>query len=158
MTPIEQKELFSKARMVTYSPAIFFIALLVGVVIHINFPTPFIPVFWGWVVGVILLLISPVLSIWSLRLRPVLYIPVEEQTCFNFNVGPYRISRHPADLGFLLLVVGFAFIINSLIMILLGVILFVLFTAFIIPEEEHELEKRCGEAYSDYKKHVRMWI
>lgn len=153
-----EQEFLSKANLVSYAPAIFFLALLVGVVMHINFPTPFISPGWGWVIGVLLLLGSPVLSIWALRIRPVLYVPVEEQTCINFDVGPYRVSRHPADVGFLLLVVGFSFVINSLIMLLLGVILFVFFTAFIIPEEEKELEKRCGDTYKEYKKRVPMWL
>jgi len=158
MIDYKYSEYFSKASLVSYAPAIFFAVLLVGVVININAPTPFLPTVISWATGAILLAISPILTIWALRARRTLYIPVMERTCTNFDVGPYRSSRHPVYVGFLLMLIGFALVINSLIMILLSLILFVFFTAFVIPEEERELGKLCPEVYTDYKKRVRMWL
>ena len=54
--------------------------------------------------------------------------------------------------------IGFGFVINSLIMLLFAAILFVFFTGIVIPEEERELERHCREVYQDYKKRVRMWL
>lgn len=144
--------------MVTYAPAIFFVFMLVGVVIHINAPTPFISKMIGWTTGVFLLGVSPLIIFWALRVRHSLYVPVIERTCTNFGIGPYKVSRNPVYAGFLLMMVGFAFIINSLIMILLAAILLVFFTGFVIPEEEEALTKHCPEVYTAYKEKVRMWI
>jgi protein-S-isoprenylcysteine O-methyltransferase Ste14 len=158
MTFHKHPEYFSRASLISYAPAIFFAVLLVGVVIHINAPTPFLPIIIGWGVGVALLLVAPVVTLWALRVRRTLYIPVMERTCTNFDVGPYRTSRHPVYVGLLFMFIGFGLVINSLIMMLLALILFVFFTAFVIPEEESELGKQCPEVYLDYKKHVRMWL
>jgi|GEM_PF-1017796 len=154
----EYLEYFSRASLVSYAPAIFFAILLVGVVIHMNAPTPFLPQVIGWGVGAFLLLVSPIITIWALRVRRTLYIPVMERTCTNFDVGPYRTSRHPVYVGFLFMLIGFGLVINSLIMMLLVLALFVFFTAFVIPEEEKELGNQCPEVYTDYKKRVRMWL
>ena len=158
MTLNREQQHALRTNIVTYAPATFFVMMLVAVVIHINSPAPFIDMVTGWIVGVALLLVSPVLTFWALRVRHSLYVPVIERTCTNFKVGPYRFSRHPVYVGFLLMMVGFAFVINSLIMLLFAAILFVLFTGIVIPEEERELEKHCPEVYADYKKTVRMWL
>ncbi len=158
MTFTPKQRYFMRTNMVTYAPAMFFIAILIGVVLHINFPVLFVSEITGWIVGGILLLFSPVLSFWAMRIRRNLYIPVIERTCTNFYIGPYKFSRHPMYVGFLLMVVGFAFVINSFVMILLAIGLLSFFTGFVIPEEEKELSKQCPEVYTDYKKKVRMWI
>lgn len=153
----DQRQLL-RANIVTYSPATFFIMMLVAVVVHMNAPAPFVDSVTGWVVGAVLLALSPVLTFWALRIRHSLYVPVVERTCTNFDVGPYRFSRHPVYVGFLLMMIGFGFVINSLIMLLFAAILFVFFTGIVIPEEERELERHCREVYQDYKKRVRMWL
>lgn len=158
MTLNSEQQKMVRTNIVTYAPALFFVMMLVGVVIHINAPTEFIDMTTGWVIGLVLLLVSPVLIFWSLRIRHSLYVPVIERTCTNFGVGPYRFSRHPVYGGFLLMMIGFGFVINSVIMLLFSAILFVLFTGIIIPEEERELSKHCPEVYADYMKKVRMWM
>lgn len=149
---------FSKSNLISYAPAIFFIALLVGVIIHINSPITFIHPLVGFLLGFILLLVSPIITIQALRARNTLYIPVMERTCTNFDVGPYRVSRHPTYLGFVLMLVGVAFVMNALVVLLLTGILVIFFSVFVIPEEDKELAERCPDVYQEYKKRVRMWF
>lgn len=151
-------EFFIKTNLVTYAPVIFFCALLGGVVLHMYFPTPFIAPQLGWGIGGITLLLAPVLIIKAMRTRRMLYIPVIERTCTNFQVGPYRYSRHPVYGGMLLLHIGFAFFVNSLAMIFTAGALFLFFTWIIIPEEEQQMMKHCSDVYRDYQKKVRMWL
>jgi protein-S-isoprenylcysteine O-methyltransferase Ste14 len=146
------------AHWVAYTPLLFFVVLLGGVVLHINVPVVFVSPIVGWTVGVALLLMSPILIVWAQRMRHTLYVPVEDRTCKNFNVGPYRISRHPTYLGMFLLLIGFSFLIDSFPMLLMTLTLGPIFTFFLIPTEEKILEDLCGDVYREYKKKVRMWL
>jgi len=148
----------SMMHIIAYAPAIFFAVLLAGVIIHINIPMPFIHPLFGWIAGALLLTLCPALIVWAQKYRRTLYVPVTDRTCFNFNVGPYRYSRHPVYVSLVILMIGVALVINSLAIIILTAIVVIKFSFFIIPEEEHELEKHCGGVYKDYKKSVRMWM
>ncbi|MBP6925504.1 MAG: isoprenylcysteine carboxylmethyltransferase family protein [Candidatus Pacebacteria bacterium] len=153
-----QDDYFSKSNMISYAPAIFFVVLLIGVIIHINSPIAFIHPLIGFLFGFILLLVSPIITIQALRARNTLYIPVMERTCTNFDIGPYRVSRHPVYLGFALMLVGVAFVMNALVVLLLTGALIIFFSVFVIPEEDKELAERCPDVYQEYKKRVRMWF
>jgi protein-S-isoprenylcysteine O-methyltransferase Ste14 len=143
---------------VSYAPLIFFAILLGGVILHVNMPINFISAYIGWFIGAILMGVAPLLIILSQRVRHTLYVPIEEQTCENFNVGPYRITRHPTYLGLFMLLIGCSFLINSFPMLIMTCAIIPIFSLIIIPQEEQLLEEMCGDVYRDYKKKVRMWI
>lgn len=146
------------AHLVSYAPAIFFLVFLAGLILHINIPIRFAPVTAGWIIGTILMIIGPLLVLLAQRVRHTLYVPVEDRTCFNFNVGPYRWSRHPTYLGLFIMMFGFAFLIDSLPMLLLTAALAPFFTFIIIPKEEALLTELCEDIYNEYKSKVRMWF
>lgn len=143
---------------VSYAPLIFFAILLGGVILHVNIPISFVNEYIGWTAGAALLLMSPIFIVWAQRVRHTLYVPVEERTCANFDVGPYKVSRHPTYLGLFMLLVGCSFIINSLPMLIMSLATSPIFTFLIIPKEEELLENLCGGVYREYKKQVRMWL
>ena len=72
--------------------------------------------------------------------------------------GPYRFTRNPMYLGFVLLTVGIALIANALwpIVVLIPT-LFVLHYE-VIAKEERLLEARFGDEYRAYRRRVRRWI
>lgn len=146
------------AHLVSYAPAIFFLVLVGGIILHINISINFVPPVVGWAVGAVLLAVGPIILLLSQRKRHTLYVPIEDRTCFNFDVGPYKYSRHPTYLGLFCLLVGFSFLINSLPILLLTAALGPFFTYWIIPKEEKLLENLCQDVYRDYKKRVRMWL
>jgi len=72
--------------------------------------------------------------------------------------GPFRVTRNPMYLQMVLVCVGFAILLwNVWILALTPLGAFVLQRLAIVPEEEY-LEREFGEAYLDYKRHVRRWI
>jgi len=72
--------------------------------------------------------------------------------------GPYRFSRNPMYLGFLLLLAGTAILAGTLAPMLVVVVMAWLFSAhFVVPEERH-MEEQFGEAYREYKTRVRRWL
>lgn len=143
---------------VTYAPLLFFIVLIAGVILHINVPMDFINPLAGMIIGGIMLALSPILLIWAQQTRQTLYVPVEERVCQNYDEGPYRYSRHPAYVSLFLMLIGFAFLINALLMLIMAMVLGPIFTFIIIPKEEKILKEVCDEQYEDYQKKVRMWF
>jgi len=85
-------------------------------------------------------------------------IPFSPPTGFVTD-GLYRIVRNPMHLGWALVLLGLAVLRQSFSLLVIGVPFFI--TAHIIYYilvEEKELEKKFGQAYLDYKKHVGMFI
>jgi protein-S-isoprenylcysteine O-methyltransferase Ste14 len=72
--------------------------------------------------------------------------------------GPYRFSRNPMYLGFALLTLGLAILVDSAWMLLALPIGLVLTDRFVITREERYLERKFGEEYLNYKRSVRRWI
>ena len=143
---------------VSYAPLMVFVVALAGIMIH----------YFVWnisildggliqVLGFILVVLSPFLLLWSQRARIKLY-DNEKILNFNFPKGPYQFSRHPSYLALVLILLGLAFLLNSMLMLLLVIGFFFFFSLVWIPKEEHMLNHYYPKNYTQYKKKVRMWL
>lgn len=74
------------------------------------------------------------------------------------TTGPFRYSRHPGYLGGLLLCLGVALLLGSLMALLVVFTAFVIYNAVIVPPEERGIREALGGAYSDYERNVRRWL
>ena len=83
--------------------------------------------------------------------------PLEPVTVLVLE-GPYRFTRNPMYLGFVLLTTGVAGIANSLWPIVLLVPALVILQRGVIEPEERFLERKFGAEYRVYKARVRRWI
>jgi protein-S-isoprenylcysteine O-methyltransferase Ste14 len=72
--------------------------------------------------------------------------------------GPFRFTRNPMYLGFVVLAIGAALVAGTWLMWLVPVVVFVLDNFVIIPFEERSMERTFGDAYREYKARVRRWI
>jgi protein-S-isoprenylcysteine O-methyltransferase Ste14 len=72
--------------------------------------------------------------------------------------GPFRFTRNPMYLGFVVLAIGAALVAGTWLMWLVPVLIFVLDNFVIIPFEEQSMERTFGDAYRSYKTRVRRWI
>ena len=72
--------------------------------------------------------------------------------------GPFRFSRNPIYLGFLLIYGGCGLLLNSLWIVLLAAGVVAGLTQAIIVRDEHLLEKRFGDEYRTYRARVRRWL
>ncbi len=72
--------------------------------------------------------------------------------------GPYRFTRNPMYLGNLLMILGIAVLVGTLLPLLASVVYVVTMNNTFIFQEEKNLEKLYGQKYRDYKKQVRRWI
>lgn len=72
--------------------------------------------------------------------------------------GPYAFSRNPIYLGMILLLIGWALLLNNLLNLLVIVAFVISITRLQIMPEEKMLGNLFGERYSRYKSQIRRWI
>jgi protein-S-isoprenylcysteine O-methyltransferase Ste14 len=74
------------------------------------------------------------------------------------RTGPYRFSRNPIYLSFILLVLGLSVWLNDLWLLVTLVPAVGFIAAVVIPREERFLERAFPDQYSSYKAVVRRWL
>lgn len=84
-------------------------------------------------------------------------IPTAEPSALVIE-GPYRISRNPMYLGFLLVLGGVAFFAGSPLYWLAPAGFFWIIDRLFIPYEEAKLERLFGEDYTRLKQATRRWL
>lgn len=141
-------------------PLIFIGGLAAGVVINIFLQLWIWGSPWNFVAGGILLIIAVWLSIEAARALRRHNTPTEpwKPTSQLVQDGPYRFTRNPIYLSFVITYVGLAFVFNSLPALVLFVPLIVGFDRTQVQREERYLEGEFGEEYLRYKERVRRWI
>jgi protein-S-isoprenylcysteine O-methyltransferase Ste14 len=72
--------------------------------------------------------------------------------------GPFQISRNPIYLSGVLLSIGVALFLGSMITVVIPAILFLILNSVHIPDEEQRLEQLFGEEFREYKRNVRRWL
>lgn len=145
--------------VITLPPFLVLIAIVAGLVLNFLIPLSFGSSFIGW--------IGFFLFFGALR---VFYLCKKEFNEKETNIspydptialtkdGPYKYSRNPIYVSFIVSVIALGFMVNSIMLTLMAVPLFyALALGVIIPEEKYLTEK-FGEEYSSYKKAVRRWF
>ena len=72
--------------------------------------------------------------------------------------GLYRYVRNPMIMGVLVVLLGEALTLSSKNIVIWAGEFFIINVIYFIIYEEPNLEKRFGEEYREYKKHVSMWL
>ena len=81
-----------------------------------------------------------------------------ERTTTIVRTGPYRFSRNPIYLSFILLLLGLAVWIDDLWLVITIVPAITFIVVVVIPREERFLERNFHNQYSSYKAAVRRWL
>jgi protein-S-isoprenylcysteine O-methyltransferase Ste14 len=141
-------------------PTYVLIAIVIMVVLHFLFPvTAIIALPWN-VIGLLPLLLGIGINIMAdsaLRKAKTTVKPFEESSALVTS-GVYRISRHPMYFGFVLILIGVAVIMGTLMPFLVIPVFAILIDTVFIRVEERMLEDKFGRAWLDYKRRVRRWI
>ena len=140
-------------------PLVLLTAIALGVVLNSIWPLPFIPSALV-LAGPVVLFAAVLLFILSLREFRAAGTSVRgtERTSTIVRTGPYRFSRNPIYLAFVLFLLGLALLLNNL-WLLIALASFVGFISIIvIPREEQFLENNFQAQYSEYKATVRRWL
>ena len=81
-----------------------------------------------------------------------------QPTTTLITTGPFRFSRNPIYLSFVLLYAGLAVLFNTLWAILLLPVVLQLMNWGVIEREEAYLERKFGAQYRTYTQRVRRWL
>lgn len=139
-------------------PAVFLAAIVLGIALNREWPLPFVPpTLWPLGAGLVL----GAVSLFTLSFREFraagTSVRGQKPTTTIVRSGPYRYSRNPIYLSFILLLIGLSIWLNDpwLLVTLVPPVVFI--SAVVIPREERFLERNFPE-YSSYKAAVRRWM
>lgn len=140
-------------------PIIFLVAILAGVALNRTWQLGFAPASL-WTLGAFVVLCAVLLFLASLREFRAAGTSVRgsERTTAIVQTGPYRFSRNPIYLSFVLLVLGLSVWLNDLWLLVMLVPAIGVVAVVVIPREEQFLERNFPDRYASYKAAVRRWL
>jgi protein-S-isoprenylcysteine O-methyltransferase Ste14 len=140
-------------------PIIFLAAILLGIALNRGWSLHFLPSGLRWL-GLPVTLCAVLLFLLSFQEFRTAGTPIpgSERTTTIVSTGPYRLSRNPIYLSFVLLVLGLSVWSNDLWLLVTLVPAVTLIAAIVIPREEQFLAHTFGEEYRRYKRSVRRWF
>ena len=142
-----------------------------GAVVIMIFLAPWLDKTWGLrlsiplavrlSLGIVLLVIGVPMVLWTitrlLRTKGT-PIPFNPPPALVVN-GLYAFVRNPMHLGWTIVLIGLALLMQSFTLLAIFIPLFIaVHIVYLKFVEEKELEKKFGQAYLDYKKRVPMFI
>ena len=140
-------------------PIIFLAAILLGVALNYPWPLSFVPSPLR-LLGALLVLCAVLLFGLSLREFRAAGTSVRgsQRSTAIVRTGPYRFSRNPIYVSFVLLLLGLAVGLDNLWLVLTLIPAVAFIAVVVIPREERFLDQNFPEQYSSYKATVRRWL
>ncbi len=140
-------------------PIVFLCAILLGIALNLPWPLKFMPRSVG-VLGPVVTACAVVLFLLSYRQFRAAGTSVRgsQRTSTIVRTGPYRFSRNPIYLAFILFVLGLSVWLNNLWMLGTLVPAIGIIARVVIPREERFLERNFNDQYTSYKARVRRWL
>jgi protein-S-isoprenylcysteine O-methyltransferase Ste14 len=143
-------------------PWVFVLAYLVGVGMQFQLapaPLPRPVVFYGYLIGMVLLVAGLALAMWCLTLfrrARTTTIPLVASSKLVTD-GPYQYSRNPMYVSLTLMYLGEAGLLAQVWPIPLLLLVLIYLNWILIPFEEARLREAFGDAYKEYCGRVRRW-
>ena len=139
-------------------PALFTIA---GAMVHRGaWRVEPLPAPWPLVAGGILMLTALGLAVSAFLVfrRQDESLDLRKPTRRLVSAGPYRISRNPVYLAFIVFIAGLGCANNAAAVLMAVLPAFAALNWYTIPHEEAYLRRTLGSAYDEYAARVRRWI
>ncbi len=141
-------------------PAYLMVYLLLAMILHFVLPIKqliYAPYKYS---GILLIGIEVWLNIWAdglFKKKKTTINPFEKSSTLVLE-GPFRFSRHPMYVGMVIILLGEAIILGSLIVFLIPVAFFISMNKVFISYEEKAMKETFGQEYLNYKNRVRPWL
>lgn len=145
--------------LLSHDYAIFFFAIVLGVVVDQIFNFNFFDRELYQYIGLIMIVLGSLLIYWAQSTTSPSKPEVKKERDFNFFFrGPYKYTRNPTNLGLTTMSIGLGFLINSVFSIVFIVITYLISRFIFIRKQDSILEERYGSIFADYKKKVKDWL
>ena len=95
---------------------------------------------------------------WGLFKKRNIAICPKAETTSLITDGPYRFTRNPMYLGFVLILAGLALAVGTPPFYLSAIAYFIIINTVFCPYEERKLANTFGAEYEQYMRRVRRWI
>ena len=156
-------EVMVRPNKVPWPPIIYLAAIVVGVLLNLFYPIPWLgqPVSGIlFVLGWLLIAAFIILNVSAIRVmrRAGTTVRPDRRTEYLVTDGPFSFTRHPLYLAATMLVLGIGLISGIVWFLLLAILAAFAVQKLAIEREERHLHARFGEAYLDYAARVRRWI
>lgn len=141
-------------------PTYFFISIVVMVLFHFVFPLSKVIVYPWNLLGCAPLGIGIALNLVADRAfkeHQTTVKPFQESSVL-VTTGVFRFTRNPMYLGIVLMLLGIAFLMGTLMPFIVVPVLAVSIELVFIKVEETMLEEKFGRTWVEYKQKVRRWI
>jgi protein-S-isoprenylcysteine O-methyltransferase Ste14 len=140
-------------------PIVFLCAIVSGIALDRAWPLPFVPSKLE-LAGPLVVVCAILLFLLSFREFRAAGTSVRatERTTTIVRTGPYRFSRNPIYLSFIMILIGLAVWLDNLWLLLTLVPATTFIAVVVIPREERFLEQNFHDEYSSYKTVVRRWL
>src|SRR5258708_1392590 len=141
-------------------PLIFFGIEAIGLLLNWLVPIHFLPDAFTWFVGLPLAIIWLLICFMAFSAMRRAHTPVDpyEPSTTVVTDGPYRFTRNPIYVSFVIIYVGIASLFNAVWPLVLLPIAVIMVDRFVIVREERYLQGKFGDAYTRYKATVRRWL
>jgi protein-S-isoprenylcysteine O-methyltransferase Ste14 len=110
----------------------------------------------GFIVAIVGLLIITISAGYFRKANTTIH-PLGKST-FLVTTGLYKYSRDPIYLGMLLVLIGTAILLGTLLPLIILPLFILFITNLHIKQEEDNLERLFGKDYVEYKQRVSRWI
>jgi len=139
-------------------PIVFLHAISLGCTLNFVWPLRFLPSSVVWL-GPVVSLCAVLLFLFSVQEFRAAGTPVRgtQRTVTIVRTGPFRFSRNPIYLSFILFALGLSVWLNDLWLIVTLVPAVGFIRGLVIPREERFLERNFRDVYFSYKTSVRRW-
>ena len=141
-------------------PTYLLIAIAVMVLLHFVFPIMTIVSLPWNLLGIVPLVVGVVINMVAdntFRRANTPIKPFEEPTALVTG-GMYQVSRNPMYLGFVLILVGIAILLGSVMPYIVIPVFMILIEKSFIRVEEQGLKQKFGQQWLEYKQRVRRWV
>lgn len=141
-------------------PKIALVCLCGAVLLSYVMPYRIIPRHFGWTAGGGTAVAGFGIMTWAwalFRRRRTPLRPTETPTAMVFD-GPYRFTRNPMYLGIVLMLLGVAVGLGTIVAFLAPLVFLVVMDHVFIPYEEQMLQNAFGQDYLNYMRRVRRWL
>jgi protein-S-isoprenylcysteine O-methyltransferase Ste14 len=140
-------------------PIIFLCAILLGIALNWAWPLHFVSPNVR-LLGPLVTACAVVFFLLSYRefRRAGTSVQGSKRSTVIVRTGPYRFSRNPIYLAFILFVIGLSVWLNNVWMLVTLVPAVGIIARIVVPREERFLERNFSDEYLSYKSSARRWF